>query len=196
MPPSQQESPSELLRALGRLVRVLNERKTDYALVGGLGVAMRGPIRATRDIDMVVSVPQIGLPAVLESVSEQGFQVDLHEAIRTWREHHLLEFAFGSVRVDWIKAVLPAFERILGRARWEDVGGEKIRVADAEGLLLLKLIAFRPRDQEDIRGILAANPRALDLDWVRREWGELTTAEDPRSDLFEQMVREFYREQL
>lgn len=85
MPPSQQEPPSELLRALGRLVRVLNERRTDYALVGGLGVAVRGPIRATRDIDMVVSVPQIGLPAVLESLSERGFQVDLYEAIRTWR---------------------------------------------------------------------------------------------------------------
>jgi len=179
---------------LGRLVRVLDQRKTDYALVGGLGVAVRGPVRATRDIDMVVSVPQIELPGLLKAVTEQGFSVDLDSAIRTWSEDHLLEFALGAVRVDWIKAVLPVFERIVGRARWEDVGGAKIRVADAEGLLLLKLIAFRPRDQEDVRGILAANPGALDLDWVRGEWRELATADDPRNELFEQMVREFYQE--
>jgi len=60
--------------------------------------------------------------------------------------------------------------------------------------LLLKLIAFRPRDQEDVRGILAANAGALDLDWLRRQWRELTTADDPRSGLFEQMVREFYQD--
>ena len=194
MSPAEREPPSDLLGALGRLVRVLDQRKTDYALVGGLGVAVRGPVRATRDIDMVVSVPQIELPGLLKAVTEQGFSVDLDNAIRTWSEDHLLEFALGAVRVDWIKAVLPVFERIVGRARWEDVGGAKIRVADAEGLLLLKLIAFRPRDQEDVRGILAANPGALDLDWVRGEWRELATADDPRNELFEQMVREFYQE--
>jgi len=188
------EPSSELLRALERLVGVLNERKTNYALIGGLGVAVRGPVRATRDIDMVLSVPQIELPRLLESLTEHGFRVDLYDAIRMWNEAHLLEFAFGPIRVDWIKAVLPAFQRILGRARWEDVGGAKIRVADAEGLLLLKLVAFRPRDQEDIRGVLAANPGSLDLDWLRREWRELTTADDPRSGLFEQMVREFYED--
>jgi len=193
MSPPEHEPSTELLRALYRLVAVLNERKTNYALIGGLGVAVRGPIRATRDIDMIVSVPQIELPALLESVSEQGFLVQLYQAIKTWSEEHLLEFAFGSVRVDWIKSVLPAFDRILARARWEDVGGAKIRVADAEGLLLLKLIAFRPRDQEDMRGILAANPGALDLDWVRREWRDLTD-DNSRSSAFEQMVREFYQD--
>jgi predicted nucleotidyltransferase len=192
MLPPEREPSSELLRALERLVRVLNERKTDYALIGGLGVAVRGPIRATRDIDMILAVPQIELPGLLESVAAQGFRVDLLSALRTWRDDHLLQFASGDVGVDWIKAVLPVFGRILGRARWEDVGDARIRVADAEGLLLLKLIAFRPRDQEDMRGILAANPGAIDLDWLRQEWGSLTTADDRRSDLLEQMVREFY----
>ena len=193
MSPPEREPSSELLRALERLPPVNQQGKTDYALIGGLGVAVRGPIRATRDIDMIASVPQIQLPGLLESLAEQGFHVDLYNAIRTWGEEHLLEFAFGAVRVDWIKAVLPVFERILARARWEDVGGAKIRVADAEGLLLLKLIAFRPRDQEDMRGILAANPGALDLDWVRREWRELPDDDDSRSDPFDQMVREFYQ---
>lgn len=187
------QPPSDLLRALERLVGVLNERKTNYALIGGLGVAVRGPARATRDIDMVLSVPQIELPGLLESLADQGFRLDLYDAIRTWNEEHVLEFASGGVPVDWIKAVLPAFQHILQRARWEDVGGTEIRVADAEGLLLLKLIAFRPRDQEDMRGILAANPGAIDLDWLRREWQGLAADGDPRTSAFEQMARGFYQ---
>ena len=184
---------SEILRALEQLARVLNERDTDYALVGGLGVSIRGPVRATRDIDMLVSIPQTELPRILESVGKNGFQVDLHRAIRAWNEDHLLDFAFGSIRVDWIKSVLPVFSRILSRAEWEAILGGRIRVADAEGLLLLKLISFRPRDQEDIRGLLAANPGSLDLDWVRKEWLQLASDDDRRTEQFEHLVREFYR---
>lgn len=185
---------SELLRALASLVRVLNEQETDYALIGGLGVSVRGPVRATRDIDMLISIPQVQLPGLLESVTDNGFQVDVFSAIRTWNEDHLLGFAYGSVQVDWIKAVLPVFSRVLGRAQWEEVVDTKIRVADAEGLILLKLISFRPRDQEDIRGILAANPGLLDLDWVRSEWSNVTSDDDPRTEQFEQFVKDFYRD--
>ncbi len=184
--------PDDLLRGLEQLAQVLNERKTNYALIGGLGVAMRGPIRTTRDIDIMLSVPQVELPRLLESLIERGFRMDLRESIGAWTREHLLDFAFGQVRVDWIKAVLPIFERILNRATWEDVGEQQVRVADAEGLLLLKLIAFRPLDQEDIRGILAANPGSLDLGWVRRELSELVTPDDASPGQFEQLVLEFY----
>jgi hypothetical protein len=64
--------------------------------------------------------------------------------------------------------------------------------ADAESLLLLKLLAFRPLDQEDIRGILTKNAGALDLDWVRREAAELGLEEQRLGD-FEQLVQSFYR---
>jgi hypothetical protein len=37
----------------------------------------------------------------------------------------LLEFRGGQVRVDWIKALLPLFQRILERAKWEDIGGRQ-----------------------------------------------------------------------
>lgn len=50
----------------------------------------------------------------------------------------------------------------------------------------------RPRDQEDIRGILAANHEALDLEWVRREWSQIADVTDETAPQFETMVREFY----
>jgi hypothetical protein len=43
-----------------------------------------------------------------------------------------------------------------------------------------------------IRGILAANRGALDLDWVRREWSELAPPDDTTAGEFERLVREVY----
>ena len=57
--------------------------------------------------------------------------------------------------------------------------------------MLLKLIAFRPLDQEDIRGILLANVGRLDLDWVRHE-ARLAGLDDERLTAFEAFVCEFY----
>jgi|SRR5580765_5822106 len=181
-----------VLDALDQLAEVFNEQRAEYALIGGLGVAMRGTVRATQDVDFLVQIPQLHLPGVLEALANAGCQIDINEAIRVWSRDHLLNFSCGSVRVDWLKPVLPAFTHVLERARWEQINSRAVRVADAEGLLLLKLIAFRPRDQEDIKGILATNSGHLDLDWVRREWSQLAGDSDSKTKQFEELVSNYY----
>ena len=57
---------------------------------------------------------------------------------------------------------------------------------------VLKLIAMRPQDQQDIQGIFTANCGLLDLDWVRRQWWAVVDEDHPAKEQFEQFVREFY----
>jgi predicted nucleotidyltransferase len=190
--PTPQPTADDLRQVLDLLARILNERTANYALIGGLGAAIRGTVRTTWDIDLMLTVPQLELPRLLEAIQQEAFDLDVDQAIRSWNQDNLLEFWHGQVRVDWIKALLPLFRRILDRAKWEDIGGRQVRVADAEGLLVLKLIALRPQDQQDIQGILTANRDLLDLDWVRREWWAVADEDDPAKELFEQFVREFY----
>ena len=90
-----------------------------------------------------------------------------------------------------LKPVIPVFHRIIERASDEAFNEHVVRVADAESLLLLKLLAFRPLDQEDIRGILTKNAGGLDLDWVRREADE-AGLDQQRLDDFAQLVQDFY----
>ncbi|MEI8376417.1 MAG: nucleotidyltransferase [Planctomycetota bacterium] len=187
-----QPTADDLQQVLDRLAQVLNEHRTNYALIGGLGAAVRGTVRTTWDIDLLVATSQMELPRLLESLQQEEFDLEVYRAIRSWNEDNLLEFRYGQVRVDWIKALLPLFQRILERAKWEDIGGRPIRVADAEGLLVLKLIAMRPQDQQDIQGILTANRGLLDLDWVRCQWWAVVDEDDPAKLQFEQFVREFY----
>jgi len=191
MPPPQPTA-DDLQRVLDALARVLNERGADYALIGGLGAAVRGTVRTTWDIDLLLLTPQLELPGLLETLRRESFAVDVPQAIRSWNENHLLEFWRGPVRVVWIKALLPIFQRIIERAKWETIDGRRIRVADAEGLLALKLIAMRPQDQQDILGILTANRGLLDLDWVRRAWWAMIDEHDPAKEVFERFVADFY----
>jgi len=191
-PNEQTLQTQHLMEALCQLAEVLNQRSASYALIGGLGVAVRGNIRATEDVDFLIHVEQLRLPALLEDMRDHGCNLDVIKAIRTWNQDGMLAFEWpGGVQVDLLKAVIPAFHAILKRARPESLNAQVVRVADAESLLLLKLIAFRPIDQEDIRGLLLANGGRLDLDWVRSE-SSRTGLDKDRMDAFEQLVRDFY----
>lgn len=181
-----------LTETVAGLAEVFARQHIAYALIGGLGVAVRGNRRLTQDADFLLHVPAIQLPRLLEAMVESGCTLDIVQSIRDWTDGGMLVCTGpDGVHVDCLKAVIPLFHRILERARPESFGEQTVRVADAESLLLLKLIAFRPLDQEDMCGILAANAGRLDLDWVRRE-ATLAGIDVQRMTAFERMVQEFY----
>jgi hypothetical protein len=63
-------------------------------------------------------------------------------------------------------------------------------VATAEGLILTKMIAFRPQDQADIEALLVSNRDTIDLDLIRKEWSVLAPTEPERTAWLEaEMVR-------
>jgi len=190
--PDQAPTSDELQQTVAAVAAALSAGAAEYALIGGLAASIRGSARTTWDVDLLVNVSQRKLAPLLESLRREPFDLDVTGAIRSWNQDHLLEFWRGPVRVDWIKATLPLFQRILNRATPETIDGRKTQVADAEGMLVLKLIAMRPQDQQDIQAILSANRGRLDLDWVRREWWAVIDENDPAKEHFERLVHEYY----
>jgi len=183
---------ARLTESMLAVAAVFERHGVEYALIGGLSIAVHGNGRATEDADFLLHVPAIQLPRLLEAMVESGCTLDVMQSVRDWTDGGMFVLTGpGGVHIDCLKAVIPVFHRILERARPEPFGEQAVRVADAEGLLLLKLIAFRPLDQEDICGILAANVDRLDLDWVRQE-ASLAGLDPQRMAEFELMVREFY----
>lgn len=192
---SPQRSPplARLTDAVSILATVFEQHRISYALIGGLGVALRGNRRATEDIDILREVPSRRLPSLLEAMQKCGCSLDVIGAIRDWNEGGMLAFRGPeNVPVDILKAVIPLFHRMIERASPEPFGNQTVRVADAESLLLLKLIAFRPLDQEDIRAILLANSGVLDLEWVLLEATNAGLG-DERLSSFKMLVQEFYQ---
>ena len=181
-----------LTEAVASVAELFERRKVNYALIGGLSAAFRGNKRSTEDADFLLHVSAINLPGLLQEMQDAGCDFDQFGAIRQWNTDGILVIQWPSgVQVDLLKPVVPIFHRILQRAKLEKFGSQFLRVVDAEGLLLMKLIAFRPLDQEDIRGVLLANSKQLDLDWVRTEAFQAGISGE-RLNAFEDLVREYY----
>lgn len=169
-----------LASALDDVVSVLGQSGIDYVLIGGLATGYRCRPRYTNDIDLILDVPQVALPALLERLRDRGFEFDARQVAEEFTRHHMAVLWRDGVRLDWLRPVLPAYRHVLERAVAEPGPNGSIRVATAEGLILLKLFAFRLQDQTDIESLVAANRETLDLAWIKREWETVFELDDPR----------------
>lgn len=177
---------------MAEMVAALRDHGVNYALIGGIAVTIRGRSRFTRDIDFLLDMPQVRLPALLDELAQRGFEFDLASTIAAWHQGLLTMTWRGRIRVDWMRPVVPSYQHILDLATEVEIDHQPTRVATAEGLILLKLTAWRSTDQEDIRALLAKHAGQLDLDWIRREFAQLSAPSDPAIAGFEEMVREHY----
>jgi predicted nucleotidyltransferase len=149
-------------------------------------------IRATVDVDFLLAIPQVALPAILDDLRAEGFSLRPRRVIREWVRGHMTQFERRGTRIDWLSPVLPAFQEVLNRAVTHDIGVVKVRVASAEGLMLLKLIAFRGQDKLDVQGLLAAHPR-LDIQFVRDHLERIFEFDAPRFSWLAESIRQFCR---
>ncbi len=161
-----------------------------YALIGGMATSYRSQPRFTKDVDFLVNVPQLALPALLEELRGRGFNFDLSATIGEWTRHHMVVLMYHGIRIDWLKPLIPVYLHVLNRATEETWLDQPIRIASAEGLILLKLLAFRSQDQLDIENLVAANRDTLDLNWIKAEWQTIADLDDPRILRLLQLVDE------
>ena len=181
--------PHESIRAVEALAETFDGRSIRYALIGGLAVILRGRPRFTYDVDILLEVPQIVLPGLLDELVERGFTIDTTAAIKQFVREHIASFPFGRIRIDWLKPLLPLYSRTLADASpLEWTAGHTVRVATAEGLILTKMVAFRPQDQIDIETLLTANRDDIDINLIREEWSPFAATEVERTSWLEAVI--------
>jgi hypothetical protein len=182
----------ELVDVVRRLAVIFARRQVRHALIGGLAVGLRSRPRATKDADFILHVPALAFPCLLEELVTDGFEIDVGDVVKRWSVDRFTAFRRGRVRVDWMQPVLPLYASVLATAQTELWRNAELRVATAEGLILTKLVAFRPQDQTDIETLLLANCDRIDLDLIRREWSAVAEGEEPRTawleDAFARLV--------
>jgi hypothetical protein len=158
--------------------RFLRAEGIAYALIGGLAVSIRGQTRVTADVDLVVAADverALSLAGALAGSPFQPLVKEVDEIITTAFLLPLRHRATG-VKVD-IAIGLSGFEQqAIARSEALELGGCMVPVATAEDLLILKLLAGRPQDEEDIRGLLIAQGEGLDWDYCLKTATELGEA--------------------
>ena len=181
-------SEKDLYEALVQMADALARLKANYAVIGGMATGYRSQPRFTKDLDFLLVIPQLVLPGLLEDLKQRGFDFDTEVVIREWIQEHMTVLSFRGIRIDWLKPVIPAYFHILDRATEEPWLKQPIRVASAEGLILLKLLAFRTQDLVDIENLVAAHEH-LDLDWIKTEWQTVAGLDDPRMLRLLELIR-------
>jgi hypothetical protein len=180
---------AELIRAVELLGDTFAKRSIRYALICGLAAGMRGQPRFTHDVDVLVDVPQLALPPLLEELAALGFSVEIEAVIREYVRESMTSFRFGATRIDWLKPLLPLYAHALAASSpltWTE--GHRIQVASVEGLILMKMVSFRPQDQLDIESLLIANRGEIDAGLIRREWATVAPGEENRTAWLEQTL--------
>ena len=181
--------PGNSVRAVESLAEAFDARAIRYALIGGLASVLRGRPRFTQDVDFLLEVPEVALPGLLDDLVERGFQLDPAMVIQQFVQEHMTSFPFRDARIDWLKPLLPLYSRTLadaGPLEWTQ--GHTVRVATAEGLILTKMVAFRPQDQVDIETLLTANRDAIDVRLIRNEWSSFAATEPERTAWLESVI--------
>ena len=180
MAPDTPIKEQDLLDGLTASAEALHAQRINYAVIGGMATGIRSQPRYTKDLDFLLQIPQLQLPGLLDDLAARSFICDPITTIREWTQEHMTTLSFRGLRVDWLKPVIPLYQHVLDRATEETWLGHPIRVATAEGLILIKMLAYRAQDVVDIENLVAAHRDTLDMGWIKSEWATVAAADDPR----------------
>lgn len=176
--------PSTLIEVLAALARVLDEHRLRWYVFGAQAVVTWGQPRLTADLDVTVELDPARAGGLLDALARQGFLSRVDDPVGFARRTRVLLLAHEStgIPVDAVFAGPGLESEFLSRARPVDLGGVTVPVISPEDLVVTKILAGRPKDLEDVRGVLAEQSGRLDLARVRRSLGLLEQALD-RGDL-------------
>ncbi|HEX5244131.1 MAG TPA: nucleotidyltransferase [Tepidisphaeraceae bacterium] len=180
-----------LKQALRSLVETLDASSVRYAIIGGIATIQHGRVRTTADIDVLLTIPQLAMPALFTTLKGNGFTLDLKRNIAELRDNGLTTLRFEDVLIDMMRPILPVYSHVLDRAVPTQILGQSVRISTVEGLIVMKLIAFRPQDEADIQELISAYRDQLDVNYVRSEFATVANVDDPRwRKLDEWLLRE------
>jgi hypothetical protein len=175
---------------------VLSELGARWYLFGAQAAIIWGRPRLTADIDVTVCLDPEDSECLAHALEARGFVLRVSDAGDFLRRTRVLPFlnVDSGLPVDIVLAGPGLEELFASRAvpvRVEDV---VIPVISPEDLVATKILAGRPKDLEDVRGVLRERLPALNLEMIR---STLTLLEDAlgQSDLRPAFERELAREQ-
>jgi hypothetical protein len=178
----------ELKQFIKDLAAKLQAAGIDYCITGGYAVSVWGIPRSTLDIDLITGLKPGQISLLIKAISPgNGAYLDeeaVREAVSTGGEFNYIPAESG-LKVDFwvIKDGDKTGQLELKRKKKEIFEGQEIFFISPEDLILSKLrwarMSESTRHAEDIRSVLTASGKNLDLEYLKRE----AAAQDLTKDL-------------
>ncbi|HET6602677.1 MAG TPA: DUF6036 family nucleotidyltransferase [Xanthomonadaceae bacterium] len=150
------------------IFHALAQADARYVVVGGLAVILHGHLRATRDLDLVISLEQANCAKALRALSGIGLRPRLPVPMEAFSDPSIREQWHRDRNMEVFQLWDPAneersvdlfvhepidFEELYGAAVTRELHGVPIRVAAIHHLIRMKRLAGRPRDLDDIAAL-------------------------------------------
>lgn len=164
-----------------------------WYVFGAQAVLVWGRPRLTGDVDVTVFLDPEAPDAFVSAMDQAGFDLriwNVRDFVSRTRVFPFTHAASG-LALDAVLGGPGLEEEFLRTAHQVDVGGLLVPVIGPAELIVTKILAGRPKDLDDVQGILRAQESALDLDRIRELIRALEAAID-QADLlpcFEEQVR-------
>lgn len=143
-----------LTQELNQLTEAFDAAKVEYALCGGLAMAVHGHARATEDIDLLIR--EESLPAAIQASAVCGFTFEsgwLKFRSGTPSEQKMFRLLkpLGDTHLMLdLLVVTPAFESVWQERQNFKRDGKSLSVVSIDGLIEMKSLSGRNRDLSDI----------------------------------------------
>ena len=173
--PFPSTAPADLIAALAEALAAAGAR---WYLFGAQAALIWGRPRLTADVDVTVRLDPEDPDALVRTLERHGFRLRVDPADDFVRRTRVLPFVFtpNGLPVDVVLAGPGIEELFLSRAVPVRVGSVTVPVISPEDLIVTKILAGRPKDVEDVRGILFERLPQLDLASIRSTLGLLEAA--------------------
>jgi hypothetical protein len=153
---------NSLEQTLLKLARFFEKEGVSYMVIGGVANLFWGVPRTTLDVDITLQVEEDQIQALVKNLRKEKFRIRVPNVLGFVRKTKVLPLEDGNgIRADLIFAKLTYEYEALQRAKNKSVQGRKIRISSPEDLIIHKIISDRPRDREDVRGIIQKLGRRL-----------------------------------
>jgi hypothetical protein len=164
--------PATLLAALADLMKWLDDTKMPSMIIGGVAASVLGQPRLTQDIDALATLPEADWANAVSTAAAHGILPRIENPLDFARRSRvlLMRHAASAINIDLTFGRLSFEQTAIDNSEIHEIGGLRVRLPRVEDLLIMKAIARRPKDLQDIEGLLAAHPEADVLavrQWVR-----------------------------
>jgi len=154
------------LESLQKLISRFNHRGV---VIGGIAASILGEARYTEDLDAMFLLSVKDVSQFLEAAKQEGIESRINDAEGFAKKNRilLLRHMITNTNIDISLGILTFEEEVVERSVLHEFDEAlQIRLPSPEDLIIMKAIAHRPKDYEDIRTLVI---KYQDLDYKRIE---------------------------
>jgi hypothetical protein len=160
---------------LANIASALKPLGIRWYVFGAQAVIAAGSVRATADID--ITTDEFPVPQLKKALAKAGFRLrsGITDVKSLIEDHRILplEHKATGFQLDVVRAGPGPEQQMLSRAIKRKIGRNLIPFVSTNDLLVLKILAGRDKDLEDVRSLLRGRSKEIEAHIVRERLAEL-----------------------